>query len=390
MGRLTPPFTDGEPRPGRAGSAPESPGLWCLPRRPQCGKPTGLADRLSLPASDRCGGPRFHSREPRPCGDGHPHPALCPEARGAFARAAPPPAPATSQTGHGACQPSPAARPGTPGSVCAHAHTRAHAHRRKAGPRPLPGEGRALAGPPGAFRPLPACAAISSPGRGRLPPLPGCKWPAPGTACPLRRPCSAWPGSECGWPGRGPAFPRQQPGTQVACPPTVCFGGPWLGRTTRPSGWWSSWPRSDRGLRGPRGNDAGGHPQSDPWPPNTGPPLGPPPQQGDAKHLCICVHGAHAAARPPRGHASPHSAHAERAWALEDVRPGFESHPNPHDPVRTRSASEPGTLAAGRRGARPALQALLGLGPQSPSLRGVRSVTCATTRQGHLLSPLSR
>lgn len=116
----------------------------------------------------------------------------------------------------------------------------------------------------------------------------------------------------------------------------------------------------------------------------------PPPQQGDAKHLCICVHGAHAAARPPRGHASPHSAHAERAWALEDVRPGFESHPNPHDPVRTRSASEPGTSAAGRRGARPALQALLGLGPQSPSLRGVRSVTCATTRQGHLLSPLSR
>lgn len=281
-------------------------------------------------------------------------------------------------------------RPPGPARRGACVHTRAHAHRRKAGPRPLPGEGRALAGPPGAFRPLPACAAISSPGRGRLPPLPGCKWPAPGTACPLRRPCSAWPGSECGWPGRGPAFPRQQPGTQVACPPTVCFGGPWLGRTTRPSGWWSSWPRSDRGLRGPRGNDAGGHPQSDPWPPNTGPPLGPPPQQGDAKHLCICVHGAHAAARPPRGHASPHSAHAERAWALEDVRPGFESHPNPHDPVRTRSASEPGASAAGRRGARPALQALLGLGRQSPSLRGVRSVTCATTRQGHLLSPLSR
>lgn len=148
--------------------------------------------------------------------------------------------------------------------------------------------------------------------------------------------------------GQGACLPPPAAWHPVACPPTVCFGGPWLGRTTRPSGWWSSWPRSDRGLRGPRGNDAGGHPQSDPWPPNTGPPLGPPPQQGDAKHLCICVHGAHAAARPPRGHASPHSAHAERAWALEDVRPGFESHPNPHDPVRTRSASEPGTSAPGR------------------------------------------
>lgn len=145
MGRLTPPFTDGEPRPGRAGSAPESPGLWSLPRRPQCGKPTGLADRLSLPASDRCGGPRFHSREPRPCGDGHPHPALCPEARGAFARAAPPPAPATSQTGHGACQPSPAAGPARRGA-CVHTRTRAHTH--TAG-RPAPGRfpGRAARWP---------------------------------------------------------------------------------------------------------------------------------------------------------------------------------------------------------------------------------------------------
>lgn len=387
MGRLTPPFTDGEPRPGRAGSAPESPGLWYLPRRPQCGKPTGLADRLSLPASDRCGGPRFHSREPRPCGDGHPHPALCPEARGAFARAAPPPAPATSQTGHGACQPSPAAGPGMPGSVCAHARTR------------RPQEGRPLAasrGGPRAGRPtrgLPAAPCLrrhflSGPRPASTPPrlqMAGARnrlSPEEAVQCLARL--------RVRLAGQGACLPPPAAWHPVACPPTVCFGGPWLGRTTRPSGWWSSWPRSDRGLRGPRGNDAGGHPQSDPWPPNTGPPLGPPPQQGDAKHLCICVHGAHAAARPPRGHASPHSAHAERAWALEDVRPGFESHPNPHDPVRTCSASEPGTLAAGRRGARPALQALLGLGLQSPSLRGVRSVTCATTRQGHLLSPLSR
>lgn len=327
MGRLTPPFTDGEPRPGRAGSAPESPGLWCLPRRPQCGKPTGLADRLSLPASDRCGGPRFHSREPRPCGDGHPHPALCPEARGAFARAAPPPAPATSQTGRGACQPSPAARPGTPGSVCAHAHTRAHADRRKAGPRPLPGEGRALAGPPGAFRPLPACAAISSPGRGRLPPLPGCKWPAPGTACPLRRPCSAWPGSECSRPGRGPAFPRQQPGTRWPVHPLSALVALGWGERPVPAGSGAPGPGVTVGCGAHGGTMQGDTPSQTRGLQTPGHLWEPPPQQGDAKHLCICAHGAHAAARPPRGHASPHSAHAERAWALEDVRPGFESHP---------------------------------------------------------------
>lgn len=35
VGRLSPPFTDGELRLGRAGSAPGSPGLWSLPRRPQ-------------------------------------------------------------------------------------------------------------------------------------------------------------------------------------------------------------------------------------------------------------------------------------------------------------------------------------------------------------------
>lgn len=35
----------------------------------------------------------------------------------------------------------------------------------------------------------------------------------------------------------------------------------------------STRPRPGHGLRGPRGNDAGGHPQSDLWPPNTEPPL---------------------------------------------------------------------------------------------------------------------
>lgn len=117
--------------------------------------------------------------------------------------------------------------------------------------------------------------------------------------------------------GQGACLPPPAAWHPVACPPTVCFGGPWLGRTTRPSGWWSSWPRRDRGLRGPRGNDAGGHPQSDLWPSNTGPPLGPPPQQGDAKHLCICVHGAHTAARPPRGHASPqHTQNKRGLWKM--------------------------------------------------------------------------
>lgn len=43
-------------------------------------------------------------------------------------------------------------------------------------------------------------------------------------------------GPECSQLGDEPSFPYREPGNWVACPPTACFGGPGLGRTTHHSG----------------------------------------------------------------------------------------------------------------------------------------------------------
>lgn len=205
-------------------------------------KPTThrLPRQAVLPASDRCCRPRFSSREPGPCGEGPSPPALCPEARRALAPLLNP-RPATVQTGPGPQH--------TGGRVCTRAHTQT---RRKATPQPLLGGGAPAGWPahPGAFRPLPARAAISSPGPGGHATPPSLQMAGARNRLSPRRQGRAWPGSECGRPDKGPSFPYQQPGTRVACLPTACAGGPWLGRAARHGGQCSTWPRRAHGLRG--------------------------------------------------------------------------------------------------------------------------------------------
>lgn len=328
-----------------------------------------------LPASDRCCRPRFSSREPGPCGEGPSPPALCPEARRALAPLLNP-RPATVQTGPGAQH--------TGGRVCTRAHTHAHADPQEGHPAAASGGGGPAGWPahPGAFRPLPARAAISSPGPGGHATPPSLQMAGARNRLSPRRQGRAWPGSECGRPDKGPSFPYQQPGTRVACLPTACAGGPWLGRAARHSGQCSTWPRRAHGLRGAMQGDT---------PRQTCGLQTPPPQQGHTNTCAsACTGHTHAprgtgaaAARPPRGHACPHSVRAGRTGLSEDARPGFESRPNPHELARTRPASELSASPGGAAVRTARLPGLSGARSQRRSIRGARCMTGVAARQDH-------
>lgn len=307
-----------------------------------------------LPASDRCCRPPFSSREPGPCGEGPSPPALCPEARRALAPLLNP-RPATVQTGPGPQH--------TGGRVCTRAHTHAHADPQEGHPRATSGGGPPgrLAGPP---RGLPAAPRprrhflsrawrprhSSQPANGRRP-----EPPVPEEAGPCL------------------AGLRVRPAGQGAFLPLPAAGHPG-GLSAHCLRWWPWAGEGGPARRAvqhlaqacPRaaGRDAGGHPPSDLWPPNTTAP-------------------GTAAARPPRGHACPHSVRAGRTGLSEDARPGFESRPNPHELARTRPASELSASPGGAAVRTARLPGLSGARSQRRSIRGARCMTGVAARQGH-------
>lgn len=222
--------------------------------------------------------------------------------------------------------------------------------------RPLLGGGPPARWPahPGAFRPLlpparlpgscsgPAQAAISSPGPGgSLLFLSVCKWPAPGTAGPLRRQGHAWPGPRVQPAGQGAFLPL--PGAWHHC----LLWWPWVGEND--AAHWGSGvpslgvPKVALRLQGPLGNNEGGQPLADMSPPNTSPPLEATDAPGEYRApVCVCsaqARHSHPAAAWTR--VSALSLTHNECWALEDGRPRFKSHPNPHQLVEDGEVTRP-------------------------------------------------